>query len=182
MKINANGACFCTNIRLLLALVVAAIPSIAFACPPGMYPISNPHVAACAPIPSTGPVVRSIAPEYKSRWGAIAIGKDDRSGRLGFSSDAASESAATRQAIKDCEQKGESCRAWATYSNQCMAMASIAENGVPIGGLMTIGYGASPAVASQNALSDCEGTAGAGRCVTFQQACSMPKLKRGLFW
>lgn len=118
--------------KLLLTLCATSLAWTAIArgegrCPPGMYPIHSPGVAACAPIPQTQSVVTHHAPRYKDQWGAIARGKSTNSSQYGASAGFASRAGAEKAAVKDCEAGPEKCGVWFYYSNQCAAMATAAE-------------------------------------------------------
>lgn len=98
-------------------------------CPPGYYPTGggNSGWEACAPM---GPISDESAespppetgPEWETRWGAIAIGKEG----LGSAVDMSSEKQAKKIALSKCKASDtsdpSSCKLF-TYHNQCAVIA-----------------------------------------------------------
>lgn len=110
----------------LLVLVVALLPVPAIAeggCPLGQIPYSGTpppgsaaSLATCGPIPISPP----SAPQWETRWGAIASG-----GGFGIVTGASSERKAVKGAIAECQKRGgTSCKKLMTFRNQCAAVVS----------------------------------------------------------
>jgi hypothetical protein len=121
----------------LLFLMIVGIPAMAEqGCPPGQYPIGGQGVAACAPIPQgssqeTAPAPRPLGKWIKT-WGAVAI---DGEGAVGVDYGKLSKREAQKGAIANCVKAGgKECRDWATYHNQCAAVAEPYKNGKSVAG------------------------------------------------
>jgi len=99
-------------------------------CPPGYFPTGGADVGwySCAPM---GPAPEADGealqppddgPEWETRWGAIAIGKEG----LGAAADMPSENKARKAALAKCRatetKDPKSCKLF-TYYNQCAVIA-----------------------------------------------------------
>lgn len=136
-------------------------------CPPGSYPIGDPSIAACAPIPGYGNQHASQppAPQWEPRWGAIAT--DGKQWAMGEAVGKKSQLEAAHAAMADCQSKGgANCKTDVTYANQCAAV--VAGDG---------GYNVSPALTVDEAVSigmkTCTET-GDKNCRTYYTTCSFP--------
>ena len=93
-------------------------------CPPGQYPVGGQGWQGCNPIPGYGSqqhAPQQAAPQWESRWGAIAT--DGPSGALGAATDKRSKREASQAALQDCQSKGGvNCKIDAAYDNQCAAV------------------------------------------------------------
>lgn len=71
------------------------------------------------------PQVRSEAPVWQSRWGAIAIDPKVTSGGIGLAKGKESRHAAEEAALRDCHTDGggNTCRIELSYDNQCGVIA-----------------------------------------------------------
>ncbi|ASW45329.1 MULTISPECIES: DUF4189 domain-containing protein [Xanthomonas] len=121
----------------LLFLMIVGIPAMAEqGCPPGQYPIGGQGVAACAPIPQgssqeTAPAPRPLGKWIKT-WGAVAL---DGEGTVGVDYGKLSKREAQKGAIASCVKAGgKECRDWATYHNQCAAVAEPYKDGISVAG------------------------------------------------
>jgi len=115
------------TVALCLGLLMASIGVHAEGgfCPPGTIDHNNGRAPAivCSPIPGYGQqqAPQQPAPQWESRWGAIATSTVD--GILGASTDKRSEREASRVAMQDCQSKGGAkCKVDASYDNQCAAV------------------------------------------------------------
>lgn len=115
----------------LLLLALLFFSSIAHAegnCPPGYYPIGGGSPGApqgCAPIPGydQGQPQQQAAPQWLSKWGAVATDIDK--GTLGAATSMASKGQAEQASLADCRAKGgEQCKIETTYTNGCVTVVA----------------------------------------------------------
>jgi hypothetical protein len=138
-------------------------------CPPGSIDHNNGRAAAivCSPIPGyrQQQSPQQPAPQWESRWGAVAI--DSLKAVMGVSVDKRSKREASTAAVSDCErQGGANCEIEAAYDNQCVAViTSNDSHNTPIA--LTVDQ----AVAT--GMKTCR-DAGRTNCRVFYSACSLP--------
>jgi hypothetical protein len=160
---------------LLLAMTGLLCNGLAHAegnCPPGQYPVGGQGWQGCNPIPGyrnqqQGP--QQPAPQWESRWGAIATSTQD--GILGVSTDKRSEREASRVAMQDCQSKGGvKCKVDAAYDNQCAAVV-VGDGGYNVQNASTLDR----AVAT--GMKTCR-DGGLANCHAYYTACSLPVRTR----
>jgi hypothetical protein len=113
-------ASFCLGIALFIPA-----PSMAEGrCPPGYFPVGGGGAGweGCAPMGGEpGEGTDTSAPEWETRWGAIATG----SGAFGAVENARSKKEAERIAMARCLQSTANarCKIKGSYHDQCVALA-----------------------------------------------------------
>lgn len=140
-------------------------------CPPGMYP-SNPGstsgVNGCNPIPGYASQQQTpyrSAPQWESRWGAIAT--DGLNDALGVSADMRSKREASQAALQDCQAKGGlNCKIDTAYDNQC-AVVVVGEGGYNVPNAATVNK------AVELGMATCQ-AAGRRNCHVYYSSCSFP--------
>ncbi|WP_349812048.1 DUF4189 domain-containing protein [Xanthomonas dyei] len=146
-------------------------------CPPGQYPIGGQGVAACAPIPQGGSAQQAPKPigKWIKTWGAVA--HDPQDGILGVSIGKLSKREAEKDALTKCsEGGGTKCKAWASYQNQCAAIAGPQKNGRDVPGAPYFARGPSLEDVQNRAKEGCASTSGL-MCAVLYSACSEPIFK-----
>jgi len=142
-------------------------------CPPGMYPIGNAAVAACAPIPggndaqgqSTYSPPQPPLPIWQDRWGAFA--SDGDRGVLGVATGMNDNKSAVQAAVSDCKAKGGTeCHPSHPFVNGCGAF---------IVGAKAAYTGSSSTVddAINVGMATCQ-ERGDHNCRLYQSACTAP--------
>lgn len=157
---------FTAVVAVFLALI-ATDTNAEGGCPPGQIPYSGTPVpgstasmATCGPIPTSQPA----APQWRSRWGAIA---DDRYGVFGIVADERSERSAKKAAVAACiDRGGKDCKATFTYRDQCAVVVGTDTNSISQGA-------ATIEQAKSLALEKCE-AAGSKECWVYYSGCSLP--------
>lgn len=138
-------------------------------CPPGMYAFqfAPNQPSSCAPIPGKGnqKAPQSPAPQWESRWGAIAT--DGKQWAMGVAVDKQSKLEASQAAMADCQSKGgANCKVDVAFGNQCAAVVA-----------GDSGYNVSPALTVDEAVAigvrTCTET-GDKNCRTYYTTCSLP--------
>ena len=140
-------------------------------CPSGYYPIGGQGTMGCAPLPGAGnqQAPQQPAPQWESRWGAIATSTQD--GILGAATDKRSKREASQAAMQDCQSKGGlNCKIDAAYDNQCAAVV-VGDGGYNVQNASTTDR----AVAI--GMKTCR-DAGHANCHIYYSACSLPVRTR----
>jgi hypothetical protein len=141
-------------------------------CPPGQYPAGGQGWQGCNPIPGYGSqqqAPQQPAPQWESRWGAIATSVPD--GVLGVSTDRSSKREASQAATSDCTAKGGlNCKIEIAYDNQCAAVI-VGDGGynAPIANTVN--------KAVEVGMKTCR-DAGRANCHVYYSACSLPVRTR----
>nr|WP_126947813.1 DUF4189 domain-containing protein [Xanthomonas sp. BRIP62409] len=146
-------------------------------CPPGQYPIGGQGVAACAPIPQGGSGQQDPKPigKWIKTWGAVA--HDPQNGILGVSLGKFSKREAEKDALTKCsEGGGTNCKAWASYQNQCTAIAGPQKDSRDVPGAPYFARGSSLEDVQNRAIDGCISANGL-KCATLYSACSEPVFK-----
>lgn len=171
------------NVCLLLLLSIAFSAMAEQGCPPGQYPIGGQGVAACAPIPqgSQENLEQQQSPrptgKWIKTWEAVSLDKSDV-GALGVSVGKLSKREAQRDAIAGCiKAGGKNCKDWATYENQCAAVAEPYKDGRSSAGSLHFRTGAS-AEDIQREVKDICSSENNGECRVIYAACSEPIFQR----
>ncbi|MCC8616941.1 DUF4189 domain-containing protein [Xanthomonas vesicatoria] len=139
---------------LFLAIVFSARAE--QGCPPGQYPIGGQGVAACAPIPqgASNQEPRPLGKWIKT-WGAVALDESEV-GAVGVATGEFSKDKAKKAAILSCTKAGgKDCRDWATYFNQCAAVAEPYKDGKSSGGKLQFNSGPDPDKVKTDAEKNC---------------------------
>lgn len=142
-------------------------------CPAGYtpwrVPIQSPQTD-CVPIvdDAEAPSAAPRAPQWVSRWGAIAIGDTSGGDGVGISVDRKSRGDAQRAAARQCSERGggAACRAKIfAYHDQCVALA-----------WGTRGYNINSAATLEEAtaISARECAARTEGCRIYYSGCSLP--------
>lgn len=170
------------KIRCLLAGSWLGIASIASAQNCGGMPAVNgvciPPDSPTSPLNSTYGQQRPAQPhqpvgKWRLTWGAIA--SDSVTGDIGVVTGESSQEKAKRAAINKCKASGATrCKIDLAYHNQCAAIASPADGGLPIPGVVINAGGPSIEVASEDAMEHCSAARGGGECTVIYSACSTP--------
>ena len=156
----------------LLLLSLLFLGGIAHAegnCPPGYYPIGGGSPGApqgCAPIPGydQGQQQQQAAPQWVSRWGAVAT--DINKGTLGAAISKASRGQAEQASLADCQAKGgEQCKVETAYDNGCITVV-VGSPGY------AVEYGATQVQANAKGMSTCTGD-GNANCRVIYEGCSL---------
>ncbi|WP_049944264.1 DUF4189 domain-containing protein, partial [Xanthomonas campestris] len=149
-----------SNRFFLLLLLIIGLPSMAEqGCPPGQIPAqANGNITSCGPIPSgyyeqQGSAAPRPIGKWIKTWGAVSL---DGSGTVGVAYGKLSKREAQQGAISSCvEAGGEKCHDWATYYNQCAAVAEPYKDGKSIGGKLQFVGGAALEQAKADAEKKC---------------------------
>ncbi|WP_442965366.1 DUF4189 domain-containing protein [Pseudomonas sp. CGJS7] len=134
-------------------------------CPPGHIPYagtpalgSAASIASCGPIPSSQPA----APQWETRWGAIAEG-----GEFGIVTGMRSERKAKKAAIAECQKRGgTTCSTMLTFRNQCAAVVSSTTNSFAQGAA----YEEDAVAAGEKRCRE----SNTGKCWVYYSGCSLP--------
>ncbi|MGJ7542697.1 DUF4189 domain-containing protein [Variovorax sp. LT1R16] len=136
------------------------------ACPPGQIPYGSGNgLNMCGPDNRQQSAPQPPAPQWESRWGAIAT--DGKQWAMGVAVGKQSKLEASKTAMADCHSKGgANCKVDVAYGNQCAAV--VAGDG---------GYNVSPASTVDEAVAigvkTCTET-GDTNCRTYYTTCSLP--------
>ncbi|MBB5864619.1 DUF4189 domain-containing protein [Xanthomonas sp. 3058] len=162
----------------IILVMLNAFPALAEqGCPPGQYPIGGQGAAACAPIPQGNSINQAPRPlgKWLKTWGAIA--HDPVDGVLGVSSGKISKRDAEKDALMKCtEAGGTRCKDWASYQNQCAAVAGPQKNGVNVAGALQFSRGPSLEDVKHNAENECASSSGL-TCAILYSNCSEQVFK-----
>ncbi|MCC4626374.1 DUF4189 domain-containing protein [Xanthomonas campestris pv. nigromaculans] len=123
----------------LFFLMIVGIPAMAEqGCPPGQIPATaSGSITSCGPIPSgyneqQGSAAPRPLGKWIKTWGAVAV---DGEGAVGVDYGKLSKREAQKGAIANCVKAGgKECRDWATYHNQCAAVAEPYKDGISVAG------------------------------------------------
>ncbi|MGX1997808.1 MULTISPECIES: DUF4189 domain-containing protein [Xanthomonas] len=148
-------------------------------CPPGQYPIGGQGAAACAPIPQSQTQQTQPSPigKWIKTWGAVALDESDV-GALGVSAGKLSKNDAQQTALANCAKAGGTkCKEWATYRNQCIAVAEPYSNGRSASGSLQFVTGPSLEKNNSEASSRCL-SKNKIECRVIYTACSEPIFQK----
>ena len=92
-------------------------------CRMGSGPDFGDGIPYCSQL-SAPPPALPAAPEWESRWGAIAVGSTASGGGVGVASDMKTRRSAEETALKQCRDNGggNTCHIELAYANQCAAI------------------------------------------------------------
>ena len=138
-------------------------------CPPGMYPFqfAPNQPSSCAPIPGNGnqQMPQQPAPQWESRWGAIAT--DGPNDALGVATNMRSKREASQAAMHSCQSRGGvNCKIDIAYDNQCaVVVVGDGAYNVPIAETLD--------KAAEIGMKTCR-SSGRSNCHVYYSACSLP--------
>ncbi|MGJ7491923.1 DUF4189 domain-containing protein [Variovorax sp. ZT4R33] len=149
-----------------LCFLWAGIVHAQAACPPGQIPYGSGNgLNVCGPSNRQQSAPQPPAPQWESRWGAIAT--DAPKGVIGATVDKPSKREASQAAVSDCQQQGGvNCRIDVAYDNQC-AVLVVGVNGYNTPNAATVEK------ATELGMKTCR-EAGSTDCRVLYSACSLP--------
>lgn len=141
-------------------------------CPPGQYPVGGQGWQGCNPIPGYGSqqqAPQQPAPQWESRWGAIAT--DGPNDALGVATDKRSKREASQVAMQDCQKKGGvNCKIDVAYDNQC-AVVVVGDGAYNVPNAATVDK------AVELGMKTCR-SSGRSNCHVYYSDCSLPVRTR----